>query len=208
MTQSQFCWMNGALAGVLTLLGMAAAPGVAEESDGQGNGSTPIYLFSRISVPGSTSTDAWSIDIHGDVVGFYVSEGVTHGFQLDGDSYTTAGATSAPVPAIQGGTFSTVDFPGATFTQATANNDYGEIAGVYLLSGDTTLHAFLWRSGTFTNIDVPSATASTPRGLGDRDEIVYEAVVGGKHTAYILENGVYVNIEPPASFAGGSITYS
>jgi hypothetical protein len=198
------------LTGLLTLLIVATArsPGAAPERDEKNSGSTLTYVFSRISVPGATSTDAWSINGYGDVVGFYVDAGGTHGFFLDGDSYTAAGANTEPIPPIQGGTFITIDVPGATLTEATANNDRGDIAGVYRVDGDTTLHAFLLRAGAFIKIDVPGATASTPRGLGDRSEVVFEAVVNGKNTAYILSKGAYTNIEPPASFAGGAVTYS
>jgi hypothetical protein len=199
------------LIGGLTLLIVSSdRPSAAAQGDDvRRSGPTPTYVFSRISVPGATSSDAWSINNYGDIVGFYVdAAGVTHGFHLDGDSYTAAGATTEPIPPIQGGTFITIDVPGATFTEATANNDRGEIGGIYLLDGDTTQHAFLLRAGSFLNIDVPGATATTPRGLGDHGEVVFEAVVSGKNTAYMLVKGVYTNLEPPDSFAGGPVTYS
>ena len=107
------------------------------------------------------------------------------------------------------GRFTTIDAPGAVFTQATAINERGDIVGTYRLPNDAVLHAYLRRTdGSFTNIDVPGATSSLPRGFNKKDDVTFEAVVAGHTTAYLLSNGAYLNIEPPASFAGDLVTFS
>ena len=106
----------------------------------------PSYAFTTLEVSGAASTDAWDINNHGTIVGHYVANGVTHGF----------------VASLHG-TYDTIDFPGAVFTQTTAINERGDVAGTYRLPNDSALHAYLMRAdGDFTNIDVPGATSSLP----------------------------------------------
>src|SRR5207249_11226446 len=62
--------------------------------------------------------------------------------------------------------FTTIDFPGATFTVAFAINPAGkinpagQIVGVYFDASDVR-HGFLLSNGCFTTIDTPGAT-NTP----------------------------------------------
>ena len=152
----------------------------------------PTYTFVTLSVPGAANTDAWDINKDGVIVGHYVADSVTHGFVRTAD-----------------GTYHTLDAPGAVFTQATTINDRSEIAGTYRLPNDTVLHAYLRDAdGSFFNIDVPGATSSLPRGLNKHGDVAYEAIVAGHTTAYVLSNGAYLNVEPPPSLAGASVTFS
>jgi uncharacterized membrane protein len=129
---------------------------------------------------------------HGVLVGHYVDGAVTHGFV-----------------ANRHGRFMAFDAPGAVFTQATAINDRGDIAGTYRLANDAVLHAYLRHTdGSFTNIDVPGATASLPRDIDTKGDVTFETVIAGHTTAYLLSYGAYQNIEPPASFAGDIVTFS
>src|SRR6266849_302154 len=79
--------------------------------------------FTTIDFPGATATQAWGINPRGDIVGFYVRDGVHHGFLLSGDSFTT------------------IDFPDASSTSAYGINRRGDIVGEYTLAG--TRHGFL-----------------------------------------------------------------
>ena len=152
----------------------------------------PSYAFTTLMVSGAVNTDAWDINNHGLIVGHYVAGNVTHGFV-----------------ANRHGGFRTIDAPGAVFTQATAINDRGDIAGTYRLANDAVLHAFLMgEDGSFTNIDVPGATSSLPRDLDTKDNVTLEAIVAGHTTACLMSDGTYLNIEPPASFAGDMVTFS
>jgi uncharacterized membrane protein len=83
--------------------------------------------LTTIDFPGAISTQTWGINPHGDIVGLYVSAGVTHGFLLSG------------------GAFTTIDFPGATTTLANGINARGAIVGGYRSAG--VVHAFLLKSG-------------------------------------------------------------
>ena len=79
--------------------------------------------FTSIDFPGAALTRAHGINPRGDIVGQYVSAGLTHGFLLSG------------------GQFTTIDFPGATFTDAKKINPKGDIVGFYMSAGLT--HGFL-----------------------------------------------------------------
>ena len=89
--------------------------------------------FVPIDFPGASSTQAWGINAHGEIVGFYVNPDTTvHGFSL------------------KGGVFSSIDFPGASNTQANGVNAQGDVVGTYAMSGVT--HGFLLTGGRFTTI--------------------------------------------------------
>jgi hypothetical protein len=50
----------------------------------------------------------------------------------------------------------TLDFPGATQTQAWGINSYRDVAGIYTAS-DASGHGFLWSGSRFSSIDFPGA---------------------------------------------------
>ena len=79
--------------------------------------------FTTIDFPGSTLTRAFSVNLQGDIVGFYIAGGVTHGFLL------------------HQGAFTTIDPPGSTSTIAFGINPQGDIVGWYVTSG--IIHGFL-----------------------------------------------------------------
>jgi probable HAF family extracellular repeat protein len=88
--------------------------------------------FSAIDVPGAQFTQASGINASGQLVGSFLDAGLPdclatfvgcHGFVLDG------------------GEFTTVDFPGSTATLALGINDHGQIVGVYAAGG--AAHGFL-----------------------------------------------------------------
>src|SRR2546426_5800674 len=86
--------------------------------------------FTTIDFPGAISTQTWGINARGDIVGFYVSAGVTHGFLLSGGSFTT------------------IDVPGATSTSPSKSNPRGDIVGEYTLANGT-IHGFLLGGNSF-----------------------------------------------------------
>ena len=80
----------------------------------------------------------------------------------------------AVVPATAGErsfVFSSIDFPGATFTQAFGISAGGEVVGVYR---DATgkQHGFLRSGKTFTSIDFPGAAATDVRGISPGGDLV------------------------------------
>ena len=99
--------------------------------------------------PGSTQTGA--IGMRGDdIVGAYTLNGVTHGFVLADGTYTT------------------IDVPGASYTNATGVNASGQIVGRYTLDGVT--HGYLLSGGQIASYDFPGAIftgATTITANGD-----------------------------------------
>ena len=76
----------------------------------------------------------------GQILGNYY-DGASHGFLLDG------------------GAFTSIDFPGALSTEAHGINDLGQIVGSYSDSNHFT-HAFLMDANGFTSFDFPSPTGA------------------------------------------------
>src|SRR4029077_5937652 len=101
--------------------------------------------------PGATGfgTQAFGINDSGQIVGSFFDAGntKTHGF-LD-----------------TGGSFTTIDVPGATNTNAYGINNSGQIVGWFRDGlGD---HVFLDTGGSFTTINAPGATSTYAYGIND-----------------------------------------
>ena len=85
-------------------------------------------------------------------------------------------------------------------------NDRGELTGGYQDAQQRT-HGFRLRKGVFTTIDPPGAVdvpgspgfaATAPFGINNRGQVVGQyADARGLH-AYLLDDGVYRTIDPPA----------
>jgi probable HAF family extracellular repeat protein len=77
-------------------------------------------------------------------------------------------------------TFTPIDVPGASFTQALGINPSGQIVGHYSDSTGT-LHGFLYDGGVFTPIDVPGAFFTEAHGINPRGQVVgvYDDSTGG-----------------------------
>src|SRR5215470_4737854 len=84
----------------------------------------------------------------------------------------TLGLLLGERPVAQGAsfTFTPIDVPGATGTQAFGINPSGQIVGSY---GDGTgTHGFLYDRGVFTPIDVPGAADTQAFGISPSGQIV------------------------------------
>src|SRR5687767_15023552 len=86
----------------LALVAIGPAVAAHDRPSNAGN-NRPAFVFSSIDVPGAASTRwAGGVNSRGDVVGAYRdSSGNTHGYVLNG------------------GVFTTIDYPGAVYTAAT-----------------------------------------------------------------------------------------
>jgi uncharacterized membrane protein len=92
----------------LYLLALSFALGAASNVFGQG------HTFTAIDFPGAATTQAWGINLSGDIIGNYVSaDKATHGFLRSR------------------GEFSSIDFPGASYTKANGISPSGDIIGDY-----------------------------------------------------------------------------
>src|ERR1700674_5642725 len=67
-------------------------------------------------------------------------------------------------------TFTQIDVPGSSTTQANGINAAGLIVGVFVNATGT--HGFLDTAGTFTTIDVPGASFTEARGINAAGLIV------------------------------------
>jgi probable HAF family extracellular repeat protein len=67
-------------------------------------------------------------------------------------------------------TFTTIDVPGATHTEAYGINTAGQIVGWF--QDATGQHGFLRDGATYTRIDVPSALSTVAFGINDSSQIV------------------------------------
>jgi probable HAF family extracellular repeat protein len=79
----------------------------------------------------------------------------------------------ALVPSVKaaGLTFTTIDVPGATLTNAQGINHQGDIVGTFI-DGNGRQHGFLRSGSQYRTIDVPGANASFARGINDAGDIV------------------------------------
>ena len=71
----------------------------------------------------------------------------------------------------EGGTITTIDQFGSTFTQALGVNDLGEIVGFYV-GADGNQHGYIDDGGVFTSFDPPGSASTTINGLNDNGDIV------------------------------------
>jgi uncharacterized membrane protein len=95
--------------------------------------------------------------------------------------------------------FTTIDVPGASFTEAFGIDPEGNIVGQY--SNSTGLHGFLLSDGAFTTIDVPGASFTKAFGIDPEGNIVGQySNATGLH-GFLLSKGAFTTIDVPgASF--------
>jgi uncharacterized membrane protein len=137
-------------------------------------------VYQIFTVPSSTTTSiATGINGAGLIVGVYQDlSGVLRGFSNNG------------------GTFSNVDFPGASGTQAIGVNDAGQIVGDYFDAANLE-HGFVSSGGTFTTIDFPGATGTAAAGINAAGDIVGGwSDATGSH-GFLLQAGVFTPIDFP-----------
>jgi probable HAF family extracellular repeat protein len=80
-------------------------------------------------------------------------------------------ALTLPASPAAAFTFTTIDPPSATFTQAFGVNKAGQIVGFYR-DGTGVFHGFLRKTdGTFTTLDPPGAAISFASGISGKNII-------------------------------------
>lgn len=122
----------------------------------EGKAANVLSNFTLPKVKGVTSTNPRQINNNGVVAGGYIgSDGVQHGFILDGKKLTT------------------FDAPGSVgVTTAEGINDAGQVAGLYTDSA-ANRHAFLYEGGKYTMIDPGNgSTAQEAWGINNNGVIV------------------------------------
>src|SRR6267143_1261002 len=94
-------------------------------------------------------------------------------------------------------TFTTIDFPGASFTSAQGINPRGDIVGNYGSAG--VFHGYLLSGGEFASIDFPGASASQALGINPRGDIVGAYTSAGVTHGYLLSGGEFTTIDFPGA---------
>ena len=110
-------------------------------------------------VLGTNLSEAFKSNDRGDVVGDFIGDdGFTHGFLLSNSVMTT------------------LDFPGASDTEAFGINESGTVVGQWDLldsNGNTLIvHGFTWSNGLFTQFDFPGAGDTYLFGINARGDLV------------------------------------
>ena len=100
------------------------------------------------------------------------------------------GATSNVL--ADGPSFTTIEFPGATLTNAFGINSRGDIVGNYL-NADKSDHGFLLGGGKYSTIDFSDATFTSAGAINQRGDILGRYTLDGVSRGYLL-----VAFKPPA----------
>jgi uncharacterized membrane protein len=120
------------------------------------------------------------------------------------------GATSVQGITVESFAPRTINYPGATSTQARGINTPGEVVGTFVcsstcvnpLTGEVSsagTHGFLLQHGMFTRIDVPGAAATVPRGIGDQGTVVGHYTAAGTIHGFTYRDGMWTYpIDVPA----------
>jgi probable HAF family extracellular repeat protein len=85
-------------------------------------------------------------------------------------------------------TFTTIDVPGALYTEAHGINAAGQVVGGFLDAG-FTFHGFLTDGATFITIAVPGASSTMAFGINAAGQIVGGFFVDGTHGYGFLTGG-------------------
>jgi probable HAF family extracellular repeat protein len=183
----------------------------------------------------STQVTPIGINDSGQIVGTYVdSSDVSHGFVRNGVKFTTlavtfAGATST-IPlanndageivggwtdsggvthafTLVGSTYTSFDYPGATYTQANDINTQGDIVGFYEDSSGV-YHGFLLSGGTYTSTDFPGAIYTLNVAINDAGNIAGDYCTTSEclstsegEQGFVLSGGVFTSFGIPGEYS-------
>jgi hypothetical protein len=159
----------------LCLLALGLVPSLPDKAKAD-------YIFTRYDVPGSISTNLSFAGINdsGQIVGRYSdADGTNHGYLLSGI----------------GGSFTTLDLPGANLDGAAGINASGQIVGEYNAGGTT--HGFLRMSdGSYTTIDFAGATFTNAAAINGSGQVVGAYDAGGTRRGFLrMSDGSYATID-------------
>ena len=160
----------------------------------QGANSGSIEVITTFDYPGAgVSTLPQKINERGDVVGVFVSAGVTRAFVRYSD-----GSYSDPI----------VD-PNDTvgFTEGRGINNSRIVNGDYLIS-DLTTHSFFWSGGSFTEYEFPGAVQTDLLSINDAGDLTgaFDPDGSGIFQAFIDRGGTITSYSVPGA-AGGTFAY-
>jgi len=101
-------------------------------------------------------------------------------------------------------TFTTIDAPGAGFTNVAGINSAGDMVGYYGAGSNANKRGFLYKGGSFTNIDYPGADSTFAEGINDSGLIAGSADFHGGVTGngFIYDGTAFtaVSTREPVTF--------
>ena len=105
-----------------------------------------------------------------------------------------------PVAFGQTPSFTPIDYPGATLTDAFGINTRGDVVGNYN-NADKSDHGFLLSAGLYTSIDFPGATATEAFTISPRGDIGGIYTLGGVTHGFVLSGTKFTTIDFPGATA-------
>src|SRR5207245_1633405 len=96
---------------------------------------------------------------------------------------TNAGVTRGYL--VSDGDFTSIEYPGATFTGAYGNNPCGDIVGRYRDAGGVT-HGYLLSRDQFSTFDFPGASFTGGAAINPGGDLVGRYVVDGVTHGFLL----------------------
>ena len=140
--------------------------------------------FTTLDVPfaGSKSNNAAAINNSGEIVGSWSDGGISQGFTLIGGTYTS------------------FNYPGATYTFAEDVNSQGDIVGIYISPDSNGNQGYVLSGGTYTSIEFPGALETQAIAINDAGVIVgaYYTSDSSLTQGFVLSGGVYTTLTIPA----------
>jgi PEP-CTERM motif len=138
------------------------------------------------------ATKTFSADINdpnaSKTMGGTVTAAINNSDEIAGFYTDTSGAINGFLD--DGGTFTTIDAPGATETELLGLNDNGIADGFAVIDGVQHGLVFDSLTDTFTILDPPGSTSTTLNGLNDAGQLVGFFVDGNGNTDGLLANPV------------------
>ena len=97
-------------------------------------------------------------------------------------------------------TFTTIDFPGSSFSNALGINNSGQVVGAYD-TGTTPEHGFLLSGGIFSTLDFPGPSSTAAIGINDSGQVVglYQNTVNFQTHGFLLSGGIFGTLDFPGS---------
>src|SRR5262249_6717914 len=107
---------------------------------------------------------------------------------------------SIALHAQNGYTFSNIDFPGGTSTQARGINQQGDVVGIYTYPRTGRIRGFRLSGGIYSKIDFPGATQTYPRGINNKKDVVgFFINSNGVFHGFLLNSAGFQQIDVPGS---------
>ena len=111
----------------------------------------------------------------------------------------------ATAPLMAQGTYTQIDYPGATATLCSGINSAGDISGTYYDASNNS-HGFLVRNGVYVSVDYPGLANTVLGGLNDFGDVVGYAANTGQPVSFVYDMGTAVFT--PINYPGAYNTYA